>query len=124
MRRRVLIVDDEEHVREVAAISLELTAGWDVRQAESGTDAVPAAIAWGPDVILLDVMMPDLDGPSALALLQADLRTAGIPVIFLTAKVQTADRLRYASLGVKGVLAKPFDPLTIAQRISEILKWT
>jgi CheY-like chemotaxis protein len=119
-----LIVDDEEHVREVAAISLELTAGWDVRQAESGADAVQAAVAWQPDAILLDVMMPDLDGPSAFALLQADPRTAGTPVIFLTAKVQTADRRRYASLGVKGVLAKPFDPLTLAARISELLDWT
>jgi CheY-like chemotaxis protein len=69
-------------------------------------------------------MMPDLDGPSAFALLQADARTAGIPVIFLTAKVQTADRLRFASLGVQGVLAKPFDPLTLAERVSEILSWT
>jgi CheY-like chemotaxis protein len=124
LRRRILIVDDEEHVREVAAMSLELTAGWDIRQAESGAAALQAAIAWRPEAILLDVMMPDLDGPSAFALLQADARTAGIPVIFLTAKVQTADRLRFASLGVQGVLAKPFDPLTLAERVSEILSWT
>jgi CheY-like chemotaxis protein len=124
LRRRVLIVDDEEHVREVAAISLELTAGWDIRQAESGAEVVQTAIAWRPDAILLDVMMPGLDGPSAFALLQADARTAGIPVIFLTAKVQATDRLRYASLGVKGVLAKPFDPLKLADRISELLQWT
>jgi CheY-like chemotaxis protein len=119
----VLIVDDEEHVREVAAISLELTAGWDIRQAESGAEGIQAAIAWRPDAILLDVMMPDLDGPAAFARLQSDARTTGTPVIFLTAKVQTADRHRYAALGVKGVIAKPFDPLTLAATVTQILGW-
>jgi CheY-like chemotaxis protein len=121
--RRILVVDDDDHIREVSAVSLELTAGWDVRQASSGTEAVEAACAWNPDAILLDVMMPDMDGPAALALLQQDASTANIPVVFLTAKVQTSDRQRYTSLGVKGVIAKPFDPLSLAERMSEILGW-
>ena len=123
-RRRVLVVDDEEHIREIAAVSLELTAGWEVRQARSGTEGIEAAIRWAPDAILLDVMMPDLDGAAAFGRLQADDRTARIPVVFLTAKVQTSDLHRYLSLGVRGVIAKPFDPVLLAGRLSEILGWS
>ena len=119
----MLVVDDEEHIREIAAVSLELTAGWEIQQASSGTEGVEKATSWIPDAILLDVMMPDMDGPAAFARLQANDRTSHIPVVFLTAKVQTSDRHRYTCLGVKGVIAKPFDPLDLAKRISEILGW-
>jgi two-component system alkaline phosphatase synthesis response regulator PhoP len=121
--RRVLVVDDDEHIREVAAISLELTAGWETRQAGSGTEGVQMAAAWRPDSVLLDVMMPDMDGPGVLARLRADTRTSEIPIVFLTAKVQSSDRHRYICLGVKGVIAKPFDPLLLAEQMSEILGW-
>jgi CheY-like chemotaxis protein len=121
--RRVLVVDDEDHIREVAAVSLELTAGWEVRRAGSGTEGIDMALSWRPDAVLLDVMMPDVDGPAAFGRLQSDERTANIPVVFLTAKVQTADRHRYTGLGVKGVIAKPFDPIGLAERMSEILGW-
>ena len=123
MARRVLVVDDEEDIREVAAASLELTAGWEIRQAGSGTEGVEMASSWKPDAVLLDVMMPDMDGPAAFARLQSDDRTTNIPVVFLTAKVQASDRHRYTCLGVKGVIAKPFDPLGLAGRMSEILGW-
>jgi CheY-like chemotaxis protein len=119
----VLVVDDEDHIREVAAVSLELTAGWEIRQACSGTEGIEVANSWRPDAVLLDVMMPDMDGPAAFCQLKADERTANIPVVFLTAKVQTSDRHRYTCLGVKGVIAKPFDPLGLAGRVSEILGW-
>lgn len=121
--KRVLVVDDEDHIREVAAVSLELTAGWEIRQARSGTEGIEMATSWRPDAVLLDVMMPDLDGPAALSRLQSGERTSQIPVVFLTAKVQTSDRHRYTSLGVSGVIAKPFDPLSLAERMSEILGW-
>jgi CheY-like chemotaxis protein len=121
--KRVLLVDDEEHIREIASVSLELTAGWEVRQAGSGTEGIEMAISWMPDAVLLDVMMPDMDGPAVFSRLQSDERTAHIPVVFLTAKVQTSDRHRYTSLGVRGVIAKPFDPLSLAERMSEILGW-
>ncbi|MDP9194094.1 MAG: response regulator [Acidobacteriota bacterium] len=121
--RRILVVDDEEHIREIAAVSLELTAGWETRQAASGTECVAMATSWRPDAVLLDVMMPDMDGPAAFARLQADDRTSNIPVVLMTAKVQTSDRHRYTCLGVKGVIAKPFDPIDLAKRISEILDW-
>jgi CheY-like chemotaxis protein len=119
----VLVVDDEDHIREVSAVSLELTAGWEIRQARSGTEGIAMASSWRPDAVLLDVMMPDMDGAAAFGQLQSDPRTANIPVVFLTAKVQTSDRHRYTSLGVKGVIAKPFDPLGLAGRVSEILGW-
>src|SRR3954447_3022810 len=94
----VLIIDDEEDIREVAALSFEL-AGWEVRTASSGRDGIASAQARPADVILLDVMMPELDGPATLALLhESEART--IPVVFLTAKIQNADRRRYEQLGV------------------------
>jgi len=118
--KSVLVVDDEEDIREVAALSFEL-AGWQVVTATSGRDGIAAAIAAPPDVILLDVMMPELDGPGTYALLQADARTREIPVVFLTAKVQNADKRRYAESGVRGVIAKPFDPLTLPAEVESIL---
>jgi two-component system alkaline phosphatase synthesis response regulator PhoP len=118
--RCVLVVDDEEDIREVAALSFEL-AGWQVLVAPSGRDGIAAANAAAPDVVLLDVMMPELDGPGTYALLQAEARTRDIPVVFLTAKVQNADKRRYAALGVRGVIAKPFDPLTLPGEVEKIL---
>ncbi len=121
--RRLLIVDDDDDIREIAGASLELTNGWDVLSASCGSEGIASALASRPDAILLDVMMPDMDGPTAFALLRANPMTANIPVILLTAKVQTADRQRYLSLGVDGVIAKPFDPLTLASRVAETLRW-
>jgi len=118
--RCVLVVDDEEDIREVAALSFEL-AGWQVVVAPSGHDGIAAANAAAPDVILLDVMMPELDGPATYALLQAEAGTREIPVVFLTAKVQAADKRRYAAMGVRGVIAKPFDPLTLPAEVESIL---
>lgn len=112
-RKRILIVDDDEDIREIASLSFELTAAWDVTSASSGAEGIAAALAVHPDLILLDVMMPELDGPGTLCELRSDPRTESIPVIFLTAKVQTADRRRYLSLGVQGVISKPFDPLML-----------
>jgi CheY-like chemotaxis protein len=121
--RRVLVVDDEEDIREVAALSFEL-AGWDVKTAPSGREGFAAASAAAPDVILLDVMMPELDGPGTYALLQEDPRTREIPVVFLTAKIQSADRRRYVALGVRGVIAKPFDPLALPSEVESLLEAT
>ncbi len=121
--KRVLLVDDEPDIREVAQVSLEMVAGWTVLTAASGGEAIAKAAAEQPDAILLDVMMPDMDGPATLTALQADVRSQGIPVILLTAKVQTADQRRFAGLAIRGVIAKPFDPMTLAQQVSGILGW-
>lgn len=124
MNKIILIVDDEDDIREVTQLSLELSAGWTVLAASSGLDAVSRAASGGPDAILLDVMMPGLDGPATLERLQADESTRGIPVIFLTAKVRTAERERLANLGVAGVLSKPFDPMSLSGQIAGILGWS
>jgi CheY-like chemotaxis protein len=121
--RRLLIIDDEDDIREVASLSLEMTQGWIVAMASSGPAGIALATSGHPDAILLDVMMPDLDGPSTLRLLQSGLETAEIPVIFLTAKVKEADRRKYLDLGARAIIAKPFDPLTLGQQISDALGW-
>lgn len=123
-QRRVLVVDDEDTIREIAALSLEAVAGWDVSTAASGREGHRRAADAYPDAILLDVMMPDLDGPATVALLRSDPATSGIPIIMVTAKVQASERQRFASLaGVSGVIAKPFDPMTLADEVREMLGW-
>ena len=123
--RNILIIDDEEDIREVAALSLEATAGWDIVTACSGADGILAASdpLRRPHAILMDVMMPGMDGPTTFRQMQNIPETAGIPVLLLTAKVQGVDQRRFAGLGVSGVLFKPFDPLTLAAQISEALGW-
>lgn len=120
---RILIVDDEDDIREVAALSLEVTADWTVLTASSGLQGIEVAVAEQPEAILMDVMMPGMDGPTTFKQLRANPSTAEIPVVLLTAKVQGVDQRRFAGLGVAGVLFKPFDPLTLAAQISEALGW-
>jgi len=121
--KRILIVDDEDDIREVGQMTLEMMAGWEVRTASSGEEALAMAAAHPPDAILLDVMMPVMDGPATLARLRAEPATAGVPVVFLTAKAQAADQRRLAEMGAAGVLAKPFDPMTLADQVSRTLGW-
>jgi len=121
--KRILVVDDDDSIREVAQMSLEMVGGHDVLSAGSGGDAMACARDERPDAILLDVMMPGLDGPATFERLQADPATRGIPVILLTAKLQSADSARYAQLGVRGVLSKPFDPMKLSGDVAEILGW-
>jgi CheY-like chemotaxis protein len=120
---RVLIIDDEDDIREVAALTLEATTGWTILTASSGREGIETAAREKPDAILMDVMMPEMDGPTTFRNLQANPATATIPVVLLTAKVQGVDQRRFAGLGVAAVLFKPFDPLTLAQQISEVLGW-
>jgi CheY-like chemotaxis protein len=123
--RRILIIDDEDDIREVAALSLEATAGWEITTASSGAEGIRAAIEAtpAPDAILMDVMMPGMDGPTTFRQMQQNPAIAGIPVLLLTAKVQGVDQRRFAGLGVHAVLFKPFDPITLAAQISESLGW-
>lgn len=123
MPKRVLIIDDEDDIREVAALSLESVGGYEVLSAKSGNSALLIAADQQPDAILLDVMMPDMDGPTTLRKLQTLASTANIPVVFLTAKVQPSERARFASLGAVAVLSKPFDPLTLSAELAEALGW-
>lgn len=121
--RRILIIDDEDDIREVAALSLEATAGWHVMTASSGAKGIETAITEQPDAILMDVMMPGVDGPTTFREMQQIPAIVHIPVVLLTAKVQGVDKRRFADLGVAGVLFKPFDPLTLASQIADTLNW-
>jgi CheY-like chemotaxis protein len=122
--RRILIIDDEDDIREVAALSLEATAGWEILTANSGVKGIEVAVAEQPDAILMDVMMPEVDGPTTFRNMQQNPAISSIPVLLLTAKVQGVDQRRFAGLGVAAVLFKPFDPLTLADQISEVLGWS
>lgn len=124
MSRRILIIDDEDDIREVAALTLEATAGWKVSTAPSGAAGINKAIREQPEAILMDVMMPDMDGPSTFREMQLRPEIAHIPVLLLTAKVQGVDQRRFANLGVAAVLFKPFDPMTLSQQIARALRWT
>ena len=107
--RLILIIDDEDDIREVAALALETTAGWETITASSGPDGISAAADPNrrPSAILMDVMMPGMDGPTAFRELQQNPAISDIPVLLLTAKVQGVDQRRFAGLGVAGVLFKP-----------------
>jgi CheY-like chemotaxis protein len=120
---RILIIDDEDDIREVAAMSLESVAGWEVIMASSGAQGLVRAAEYLPDAILLDVMMPGMDGPTTFRELRKNPRTARIPVLLLTAKVQSSDQRRFADLGVEAVLFKPFDPMTLSTEIANVLGW-
>ncbi|MBY0551436.1 MAG: response regulator [Candidatus Obscuribacterales bacterium] len=124
MVERVLLVDDDPRIRKIAQIALQGVAHWHVSLAASGFEALVAAAKDRPDVILLDVMMPEMDGPTTLARLKESEQTATIPVIFFTAKVQKHELDSYLALGAAGVISKPFDPMTLPQEITDILERT
>ena len=124
MSKRVLLVDDEDDIREVAQMSLEMVAGWSIYSANNGADGIEIAAKEKPDAILLDVMMPDMDGPTTFQKLRAREDTKDIPVILLTAKVQAADKERFEELGVSGLIAKPFDPMSLSEEVSQRLGWS
>jgi CheY-like chemotaxis protein len=123
LARRILVIDDENDVREVTQLSLEILGGWTVLTARSGKEGIDTAIAEQPEAILLDVMMPEMDGPTTLQQLQANTTTRHIPVIFLTGKVQATDQRRFAELGATAFIAKPFDPITLVSQVAAALGW-
>jgi len=114
---RVLHVDDEPDIREVVEISLGLDPNFSVRGCASGKDALAAAADWSPNLILLDVMMPGMDGPATLGHLRDNPRTAAIPVVFMTARAQPRELEQFVALGAEGVIPKPFDPMTLAASV-------
>jgi CheY-like chemotaxis protein len=118
---KILIIDDEDDIRVISRLALGRVGGMEVVDAASGVEGVGKAVADAPDAILLDVMMPEQDGPATLRLLRSDPRTAHIPVIFLTAKAMASEVGRLRALGAEGVLTKPFDPMTLAASVKAIL---
>ncbi len=114
------MVEDEADIQEVARLALEAVGGFTVEICSSGDEALQAAPAFAPDLLLLDVMMSGLDGPGTLLALREMPATAATPAIFMTAKVQPQEVARYKSLGALDVISKPFDPMTLANTIKEI----
>ncbi|MGK7937870.1 MAG: response regulator [Xenococcaceae cyanobacterium] len=121
--KHILLIDDEETIQEVVQVGIEIETGWQVAIASSGLEGIAVAASQQPDAILLDVMMPDMDGISTLSQLKANVQTQSIPVIFLTAKTQAGDKNLFQSLGVVGVITKPFNSMTLASRIAKMLQW-
>jgi CheY-like chemotaxis protein len=119
--RKVLLVDDEDDIRTIGQLSLSRVGRWQTVLAASGAEAVTKAAAEQPDLILLDVMMPGMDGPTTLGQLRAQASTAQTPVIFMTAKIQKQEVARYLELGAVGVIGKPFDPMTLPAEIKKLL---
>jgi CheY-like chemotaxis protein len=121
--KRILVIDDEELLQEVIQASLEDVGGWSVLLASSGMEGLSIAASEPVDAILLDVSMPIMDGIETFKKLQENSVTQSIPVIFLTAKVQPIDKARFSELGIAGVIAKPFDPMTLTSLMAQILAW-
>lgn len=121
--RRILFIDDEEDIKTLASFCLESEAGWRVIGASGGIEGIKVAEREQPDAILLDAMMPEVDGMQTIEKLLQNPKTKHIPTIFVTAKAQASDRRRFYSAGAKGVINKPFDVLTLASQISGYLGW-
>jgi CheY-like chemotaxis protein len=123
VRRRVLMIDDDADIREVAALSVETMGGWEMLQAATGEEGIAKAELERPDAILLDLMMPDVDGRATLKRLKDNEKTAKIPVVLLTAKSQGMSLEELKELGLADFLPKPFDPVTLCNDISRVLGW-
>jgi CheY-like chemotaxis protein len=123
MSKRVLIVDDEIGIRKITKISLEAIAQWEVLMGASGQEGLTIAQAEHPDAILLDVMMPGMDGIATLQQLQANPTTQTIPVILLTAKAQISEQRQFAELPIAGIITKPFTAPDLVKRMRLLLGW-
>ncbi|MBD1821206.1 response regulator [Cyanobacteria bacterium FACHB-DQ100] len=123
MHKQILIVDDEEDVRAIATLGLQMGAGWEVLTASSGAQGIAIAAQHHPDAILLDLMMPNMDGRATLQHLKQQPETQSIPVILMTAKVQASEQHNLYDLDVAAIFTKPFRPLTLAQQIIDALTW-
>ncbi|GAB4368852.1 MAG: response regulator [Elainellaceae cyanobacterium] len=121
--KRILIIDDEYDIRAVAQLTLKAVGGWEVSIAASGQEGIAKAVEERPDAILLDVMMPDLDGIETFHRLQENSATQSIPVIFMTAKTQASDRQQFAELDIAGVITKPFKAMKLPGQIASTLGW-
>ena len=119
-RLRILYVDDEPDIRQIAKMALELESGFEVEACASGEEALARLAQARPDLVMLDVMMPMMDGPTTLAALRRIAGCEHMPVVFITAKVQRQEIERFRKLGATDVIAKPFDPMTLARQVKAI----
>ncbi len=120
--KKILLIDDEDDIRTVARISLETIGGFEVLLAGGGEEGLEVSARDKPDLILLDVMMPGLDGPATLKRLKRNPASADIPVVFLTAKAQQMELDQLKDMGAEGVLTKPFDPMKLPDQVRAFLR--
>ncbi|MGI0484413.1 response regulator [Pantanalinema rosaneae CENA516] len=121
--KRILVVDDEANVREVVQACLRDLGGWEVLEAASGREGLTIAAIEQLDAIVLDLMMPEMDGLAFLRALHSNPQTQTIPVVMLTAKTAWIDANGVGQSGAKGAISKPFNPITLHQEIAEVLGW-
>jgi CheY-like chemotaxis protein len=119
--KRVLVIDDDDDIRMLVRLSLQRVGGLEVIEASNGREGLDLARSEVPDAILLDVMMPEMDGPTTVLELRRIPETAAIPVVLLTAKVQARDQERFAELPIQGTIPKPFDPLELPRQLREMV---
>ncbi|XPF92603.1 response regulator [Colwellia sp. RE-S-Sl-9] len=117
---RILYAEDQVDIQQVATLALETVGGLTLKTCNTGLEAVDAIHPFKPQLLLFDVMMPDMDGPTALARIREIDQYKNIPAIFMTAKVQSKEIQNYLDMGALAVIAKPFDPMTLANQIKEI----
>lgn len=120
--KKILYVEDDESIAEIVKMSLEDIGGFEVLHCFSGQGALKEVIDYNPQLILMDVMMPEMDGPETMLHMQAMPDVADIPIIFMTARAQIQEQKQYMELGAIGVIVKPFDPITLPDQICEL--WT
>lgn len=119
---RIMHIEDDPSIQEVARVALEIVGGFTVKSCDSGAMGLEEVAIFSPQLVLLDVMMPGMDGPQTLTELQKLPCMANVPVVFMTAKAQTQEVSAYRQLGAAGVIIKPFDPMTLSEQITDI--WT
>ena len=119
----VLVVDDDENIRELTQLALETVSGWHIVTADGGFAAIEMCRTHHPDAVLLDLMMPDMDGLTTFERLQADETTRDIPVILFTAKGRVGERQPWDDYAIRGMIAKPYNPMTLGDQVSAILQW-
>jgi two-component system OmpR family response regulator len=117
---RILYVEDDPDIQAIAMMVLDSISGFAVEPCSSGSEALVKAVAFAPDLVLLDVMMPGMDGPETLKALRQFPELQKTPVVFMTAKVQPQEIQEYMALGAVGVIAKPFDPMTLTQQLQDV----
>jgi two-component system OmpR family response regulator len=118
--KKILYAEDEEDIRSIARIALEDIGGFTIKYCANGEEALMTAQTFIPDLLLLDVMMPGMDGPTTLKELRKNPKLSHIPAIFMTAKIQAEEINEYKALGALEVISKPFDPITLADQIKQI----
>lgn len=123
MFRKVLLIDDDRDIQDLMRISAKAVAGWELIGAFSGSTGIDRAKTAAIDAILLDILLPDLDGLQVFEQLQAHPLTRSIPIILLTAKALPSDRRRLAAIGAAGIITKPFDPIAVWEQIAAVLGW-